>query len=190
MSMSPQRFDLRTITPQPWKNGAGLTREIALGGSSGAEFDWRMSVAEVTRDAPFSAFHGIDRCIVLLHGAGVRLRSASSADPPAIDHALTAPLVPFCFLGDVALEATLVDGPSSDFNVMTRRGVWRSDVCVLRGDGEIQRADLTMLLCVQGEWLIEEVMLAPMQGLLLPLPLGEGVNAALLVVHLHRETFP
>ena len=40
-----ERFDLHTITPQPWKNGAGLTREIAFGGPSAAEFDWRISVA-------------------------------------------------------------------------------------------------------------------------------------------------
>ncbi len=205
---APEHFDLRAIAPQPWKNGAGLTREIAFGGASRAHFDWRISIAEVECDAPFSAFPGVDRCIVLLRGAGMRLRSTAGE----IDHALTTPLAPFRFAGDVALTATLVDGPSSDFNVMTRRGVWRSDACVLRGDGEIQRADLTMLLCVEGEWQIEEVMLAPMQGLLLPFPLGEGlrrsteprfarplpnpspggegVNAALLVVHLHREKSP
>ncbi|HEY9239438.1 MAG TPA: HutD family protein, partial [Burkholderiaceae bacterium] len=55
MSGSPARIDLREIAPQAWKNGAGLTREIAFGGPGAADFDWRISVAEVARDAPFSA---------------------------------------------------------------------------------------------------------------------------------------
>ena len=85
----PRRFDLRGIAPQPWKNGAGLTREIAFGGASAADFDWRLSVAEVVRDAPFSAFPGIDRCITLLRGAGMHLRAVDGS----MDHALTTPLL-------------------------------------------------------------------------------------------------
>ncbi len=39
------------------------------------EFLWRVSIADVERDGPFSRFPGIDRTIVLLEGAGMRLRS-------------------------------------------------------------------------------------------------------------------
>ena len=170
MSGSPERIDLRTITPQPWKNGAGLTREIAFGGASSSDFDWRISLAEVAHDAPFSAFAGIDRCIVLLRGAGMQLRSTDGA----IDHALTTPLVPFRFAGDVALDASLVDGPSSAFNVMTRRGVWRSDVRILQTDGCLRSATITLALCIGGTWEIDGMTLAAMRGVLLPLPPGEG----------------
>ena len=200
MSVSPERFDLRTIAPRPWKNGAGLTREIAFGGTNPVDFDWRISVAEVERSAPFSAFSGVDRCILLLRGAGMRLRSAGDAEPatrPAIDHALTTPLAPFRFAGEVPLAATLVDGPSSDFNVMTRRGVWRSEVCIVNTACRLRPADVTLAMCIQGTWKIEGMTLAAMQGLLLrlppgvllTLPPGEGVGAiaTLLVVHLDRE---
>jgi environmental stress-induced protein Ves len=66
-----QRLDLRTLPPQRWKNGAGTTREIAVepAGAGTDDFDWRLSLAEVDRDAPFSAFPGVDRCIVLLRGS-------------------------------------------------------------------------------------------------------------------------
>lgn len=192
MSLSPERFDLRTIAPQPWKNGAGLTRELASGGASAVDFDWRISLAEVARDAPFSAFPGIDRCIVLLRGAGMRLRSHDGA----IDHALTTPLAPFRFPGDAALDATLVDGPSSDFNVMTRRGVFSSDLRCERSETALVGADVTLLLCCAGEWQVTAAgtsTLSPIQALLWREPLGAlrvepvGAEAALLVVRLCHD---
>jgi environmental stress-induced protein Ves len=164
---APERFDLRRIEPQPWKNGAGVTREIAVGpeGAGSAAFDWRISLAEVERDAPFSAFPGIDRCIVLLRGAGMRLRS----DNGALDHRLDRLLVPFDFSGDAPLSASLFDGPSSDFNVMTRRGAWTAAVTTQRSAFEPQSADATLLLCSEGEWLVEGASpetLGPLQALL------------------------
>ncbi len=63
--------------PMPWKNGAGRTTEIAVypPGASLDAFLWRVSIADVERDGPFSRFPGIDRTIVLLEGGGMRLRS-------------------------------------------------------------------------------------------------------------------
>jgi uncharacterized protein len=167
VSSSPERFDLRRIEPQPWKNGAGITREIALGpkGAGVSDFDWRFSLAEVERDAPFSAFPGIDRCIVLLRGAGMRLR----ADGGELDQRLDQPLARFHFNGDTPLFATLIDGPSSDFNVMTRRGAWSADVTTHRSAFEPATADVTLLLCSEGEWLVSGTSfetLGPMQALL------------------------
>ena len=190
--MSVERFDLRTIAPQPWKNGAGLTREIAFGGAHAADFDWRLSVAEVERDAPFSAFPGVDRHITLLQGAGMRLRALDGS----IDHALTPPLAPFAFSGDVALAATLAGGPSTDFNVMTRRGRWRAEVSVQRDAAELADADATLLLCCSGHWRIGADALAPQQALLWRTPRGAleirpvDANAALLFVRLCHDQLP
>ena len=192
MSVPPERFDLRTIAPQPWKNGAGLTREIASGGVSATDFDWRFSVAEVERDAPFTAFPGIDRCITLLRGAGMRLRALDGS----IDHALTTPLVPFAFCGEAALAATLVEGASTDFNVMTRRGRWYDEVKVQRDAAELPDADATLLLCCEGEWRIGDETLAPQQALLWRAPRGVlGVRpvdakATLLFVRLCHDRTP
>lgn len=104
-----ERFDLREIAPQPWKNGAGLTRAIAVSpiGSDASTFDWRISVAEVERDGPFSAFPGIDRCIVLLRGAGMLLHGADGG----LVHRLDRRHEPFHFSGDLPLDATLLGGP-------------------------------------------------------------------------------
>jgi len=191
---APQRFDLRVIVPQPWKNGAGLTREIAFAGVSAAAFDWRVSVAEVDRAAPFSAFVGIDRSITLLSGAGMRLRSHDGA----IDHALTTTLAPFQFPGDVALAATLVGGACTDFNVMTRRGEWRSDVQVHRGPATIAEADALLLLCCSGTWLAgdDAQPIGADEGVLWrsatsALPIRPtAANAAMLTVRLCHDRHP
>ena len=183
-----ERFELARIAPQPWKNGAGMTREIALAGPADA-FDWRISIAEVDRDAPFSAFPGIDRCITLLHGAGMRLRSNDGT----LDHALTTPLAPFRFSGDVALSATLAGGACSDFNVMTRRGRWRAEVTVLRDATTLPDADAMLLLGCDGDWQIGAEPLGASHALLwrsAPGPIAirpRGADAALLHVRLCHD---
>ena len=48
--------------PAAWKNGGGVTREVASwpeqAGLDG--FDWRISLAEVAAGGPFSVFPGVD----------------------------------------------------------------------------------------------------------------------------------
>ena len=167
---SPERLALAAIAAQPWKNGAGLTRELAVEpqGAGTTGFDWRISIAEVARDAPFSAFPGVDRCITLLQGAGMRLRSHDGR----IDHALTTPFVPYDFHGDVALDATLAGGASSDFNLMTRRGRCRGEVGVHRGAVALSASanEVTLLWCGDGAWAVDTHTITTSQGLLWRLP--------------------
>jgi environmental stress-induced protein Ves len=111
-----------------WRNGLGWTREILrcrLGDGAGAphgadqdgdDWDWRLSIAEIERDAPFSTFPGIERELVLLSGNGLRLRfddgECTALDPP---HGRAR------FAGERAVTGELVDGPTHDFNLMWRR---------------------------------------------------------------------
>ena len=150
---SPQLIDLRSLAPTPWKNGAGLTREIAVepAGASLDDFDWRISVAEIAREAPFSAFAGVDRCIVLLHGAGMRLHSHDAA----IDAMLDTPLQPCHFAGDAAVTASLIAGGCSDFNVMARTTTCRAEVLAASASRNIAAADAGLIFCVRGEASIE-----------------------------------
>jgi environmental stress-induced protein Ves len=121
------RHDLRTLAARPWKNGGGVTREIAMmpHGAGLDAFDWRASVATIDASGPFSAFPGVERTIVLLDGAGVDLVA------PAFRHRLDTPLVPFRFDGATPLEARLLGGSSTDFNVMTRRARCRANVRIV-----------------------------------------------------------
>lgn len=110
-------------------------------------FDWRVSVATIAADGPFSAFPGIDRTILLLDGDGVRLRSASPVG--SLDHLLDRTLVPYTFSGDAPIDCTLLGGQSTDFNLMVRRGRGSGLVTVHRARGEVS-AEAGLLLAVGG----------------------------------------
>jgi environmental stress-induced protein Ves len=60
------------VAPTPWRNGGGVTRQLAVWPAQG-EWAWRMSVAEVDRSGPFSRFEGIERWLAVLQGNGVQL---------------------------------------------------------------------------------------------------------------------
>ena len=98
-----------------WKNGAGWTSEI-LRVPDRDDWDWRLSIAEIDADAPFSAFPGVDRELVLLDGNGLRLRFADGTV-----HPLLPPHGRLRFAGEHAAHGELLDGPTRDFNLMWKR---------------------------------------------------------------------
>ncbi|MEI1248207.1 HutD/Ves family protein [Rhizobium aouanii] len=102
----------------PWKNGKGETVEIAVfpPGASINDFDWRISMATVAEDGPFSIFPGIDRTLAILDGNGMLLDVAGST--PVL---LTTSSDPLAFPADIPVAARLQDGTITDLNVMTRR---------------------------------------------------------------------
>jgi len=103
----------------PWKNGGGETAEVAIAppGAALELFDWRVSMARVETDGPFSGFAGVDRSLAILAGSGLRLH-IEGREPLDI----TASSPPCSFPADVATTASLLGGPITDLNVMTRRG--------------------------------------------------------------------
>ncbi len=109
------------LTAQPWKNGGGLTWEIATF-PEGAGFEdmlWRLSMAEVASDGGFSAFAGIDRTLTVLSGGGMVLDFAQGGSV-----ALDTSAPPLSFPGEAVVSARLNAGPIVDLNIMTRRGAW------------------------------------------------------------------
>ena len=108
---------LADVAPSAWKNGGGTTREL-LAWPGSAEWVFRLSVAEVQADGPFSSFVGVQRWFAVLSGAGVRLRLGALA--PHEVQVLTPASSPFCFDGALPVDCTLIDGATQDFNLMVR----------------------------------------------------------------------
>lgn len=136
------------LQPRPWRNGLGVTREIALypPGADTDDFLWRVSVAEVVGEAPFSLFAGVDRIIVLLDGAGFRMTLDGDRT-----HDLTTPFAPFAFDGEAGVEVQLAGGPTRDFNLMIRRGRARGRIDVWQGPGsQACTDDLALLYLARG----------------------------------------
>ena len=98
-----------------WRNGGGTTWEVAVGSAPhGGDFDWRISIAEVSQPGPFSAYPGIDRIITVIEGAGLDLTVDGSR------HVL-GPYEPFRFRGEATTSGSPVGGVTRDLNVMVRR---------------------------------------------------------------------
>ncbi|MCW3780989.1 HutD/Ves family protein [Defluviimonas salinarum] len=108
---------------QPWKNGGGITHEIARSEEQDALL-WRLSIAEVGTDGPFSAFPGLARILTVIDGKGLIL------DTP--EGRLSAlPFAPLAFPGDLPAECSRIAGAVRDFNVIYDPARIRAAVRVL-----------------------------------------------------------
>lgn len=96
---------------QPWKNGGGFSRELAAGDG------WRISLADVERDGPFSVYEGVTRHSVVVSGAGLRLRERDETVG-------LLPFVPAIYDGGRAWQATLRNGRAQVLNVMVDAARW------------------------------------------------------------------
>ena len=123
----------------PWKNGGGITREIAVfpPGAGLEDFEWRISLAEVAATGPFSLFDGVDRHLTVLKG----IMRLDFADRSLELHSADS----LAFPGNVAVRGTPLDGPVIDLNVMTRRGVIQASVRHIEGRQVIAGATVLVL---------------------------------------------
>ncbi len=152
----------------PWKNGAGTTTEIAVApeGASLSDFDWRISMAHVGQDGPFSSFPGIDRTLSVLTGAGITL---AFRDGERIRLDRTSAPCPFA--ADRAVDGLLVEGPIDDLNVMSRRGRWRHWIERVSDAGSLNATEgLLVLVARKGDWQVNGAELTAGDSAILDAP--------------------
>jgi environmental stress-induced protein Ves len=133
----------------PWKNGGGETCEIAVfpPGAGIEDFDWRISMATVVEDGPFSVFEGIDRTLFILEGDGVELtfEEGKVETIGAKGH--------LSFPADVSTHAKLLGDAVTDLNIMSRRSNVRHKANKFDLTG-LTTVDLispvTLLFCISG----------------------------------------
>jgi environmental stress-induced protein Ves/uncharacterized cupin superfamily protein len=115
---------VRRLTPRdyrvmPWRNGGGTTTEVVIEPEGaalfGASFLYRVSLADVAADGPFSRFPGYDRHILLVSGAGMTLSAGANGSIEL------GALEPRAFPGEWDVHGALVAGPVRDLNVMVDR---------------------------------------------------------------------
>lgn len=123
----------------PWKNGGGTTWEVAVHppAADWESFKWRISIAEIAQDGEFSSLAGIDRVLIVLAGDGMSLTGAGER---AIE---VRPFDCVAFPGEAHVKSRLLDGPTRDFNVMTRRGTARASVRIVRDERAVMPAATT-----------------------------------------------
>ena len=113
------------LVEQPWRNGGGITREICAR-HRGADLLWRLSMADVASDGPFSDFSGLMRVLTVIEGGAMALTTPTG-------ELLAQPRVPVCFDGGWPVQSRLCDGPLRDLNLMFDPRYVAGEVTLIEG---------------------------------------------------------
>ena len=137
------------LLPRPWKNGGGVTWEIAIDppGAGLEDFRWRVSRARIETDGPFSLFPNCERWITCVEGAGFALHFEGGVK------LAVPPFQPIRFSGDRPATCRLAHGPCTDINVIARRDLVAVEIAVVpapaalpEGIGSALQEDRELLL--------------------------------------------
>jgi uncharacterized protein len=104
----------------PWKNGGGVTTDIAFDDDV-----WRFSRTPITVAGPFSDYTGFDRMQVVVAGSGLVLQT------PAGEIDERQPFRPVRFAGETPIASRLESGPVEVVNLLGDRSRVSVDLAVL-----------------------------------------------------------
>ena len=135
--MKVQRFSEHRA--MPWANGLGTSYEVASDRNVDGVWTWRVAIAPVVADGPFSAMPGVDRELAVIEGNGMELE----VDGESVK-CMPGQLVRF--LGDASACARLVDGPVVDLGLMTVRGVVTGSMVVVADVGDVVESDVLVAI--------------------------------------------
>lgn len=142
--MRVQRFSEHLA--MPWANGKGASYEISSDRDALNQWSWRVAIAPVVVDGPFSSLPGIDRQLVVVEGDGMVLE----VDGKTVE---CLPSQVVAFSGDADAYARLIDGPAVDVGLMTTRDVFAGSLFVVTSVGDVIESDLIVAI---GDTVLEE----------------------------------
>ncbi|KRE81051.1 HutD/Ves family protein [Arthrobacter sp. Soil762] len=116
------------LRSEPWRNGGGVTRELAshpkAASAQDGAWDWRVSIADVSKAGDFSAFPGMERVLTVIDGE-LLLLTVDGAEHPLEKYR------PFRFSGEAAAHGALPTGDIRDLNVITRTGSFKGFTSII-----------------------------------------------------------
>jgi uncharacterized protein len=115
------------LKPEPWRNGGGVTRQLAshpAGTAEGAGWDWRVSIAEVSKAGDYSPFPGMERVLTVIDGE-LLLLTVDGREHPLEKYR------PFRFPGDAPAGSKLPTGDITNLNVITRTGAFKGYTSII-----------------------------------------------------------
>lgn len=128
------RLDPAGYRRTPWKNGGGITIDIA------EQDGWRFGRTPITMPGPFSDYSGFDRVQVLVAGRGLALQTPDGE----ID--VRTPFRPVAFAGETPIVSRLEAGAVEVVNLIGDRSMVRIDLQVLHAGAAIGRSAGTHLV--------------------------------------------
>jgi len=116
------------IRPEPWRNGGGVTRELAshpkAASAQDGAWDWRVSIADVSKAGAFSVFPGMERVLTVIDGE-LLLLTVDGEEHPVEKYR------PFRFSGEADTSSALPTGDIRDLNVIARAGAFKGYTSII-----------------------------------------------------------
>jgi environmental stress-induced protein Ves len=115
---------------KPWKNGGGVTLDIADATAPGADpsgwegMVWRLGRTAIVQPGPFSDLTGYERLQAVIVGSGLVLEGSSGE----ID--LRRPFTPVRYDGGLPLVSRLENGPVEVVNLIVDRALCEAEMVV------------------------------------------------------------
>ena len=123
----------------PWANGRGTSYEIASDRDDAGNWSWRLAMAPVNEDGPFSRIECVNRFLAVVQGNGMLL----TVDRKKLQ---CLPMQVVRFRGDAITEAALTDGPIMDINLMIRRKEADGDMTLVSESGSLNVASIIVAI--------------------------------------------
>jgi environmental stress-induced protein Ves len=149
MTQRVTRLDPQTYRRTPWKNGGGVTIDIAdayapdAAPGSWSGMLWRLGRTEIVAPGPFSDLSGYDRILTVIGGRGLVLEVAGGA---ALD--VREPFAPVRFRGEDRIMSRLEAGPVAVLNLISNRQ-HNIDVVILTADAHPLKAAITIVYALE-----------------------------------------
>lgn len=139
-------IDPATFRHTPWKNGGGMTIDVAesmLPGFAPGSWDgmiWRFGRTPIVAPGPFTDFSGFDRHQVLVSGSGLVLETPDGE----ID--VRQPFKPVRFAGELPIVSRLEAGPVEAVNLIGDRSRVSVDlICLSTGATHFRSAGVHII---------------------------------------------
>jgi len=139
--LSPESF-----RSKPWKNGGGVTLDIADACQPGADpagwegMIWRLGRTAIVQPGPFSDLAGYERMQAVIVGSGLVLEGADGE----VD--LRQPFRPVRYDGGIPLVSRLENGPVEVVNLIADRSLCTVDLVVpVAGQGMVLSGGIHLL---------------------------------------------
>ena len=136
---------------KPWKNGGGVTHDIADASRPGADpagwegMVWRLGRTAIVQPGPFSDLTGYERLQAVIVGSGLVLEGASGE----ID--LRRPFTPVRYDGGLPLVSRLENGPVEVVNLIVDQALCRADLAAPEPGETLALAPAIHILYAPGE---------------------------------------
>lgn len=149
------RFE--NLVAEPWKNGGGLTRQVTRVADDRGS-GWRLSLAKISRNGPFSFFPGFRRILTLVGPAPVTF------DLPH-ETLVLKPFATVTFDGSDKVHARLTEGPAHALNIIWRPQGYAACVSILEEGSQRtfleKPGETTILHCLSGHADVKDARVLP-----------------------------